>query len=171
MAKIINTRFKTWSAHWRNTNLINAKLAINAFNFLVLGTEFAENFFKQSFDKERFLKSGQRKWQKRSDNGKLTHPILNETGELKNSIRKTRPSNNGTFLGASVRTNEKFGNRSGKKNPSYASVHNERWQDTGLWSNQHRKTRPIQRQFMGHNEYLYAQIAKRYLKKLREGIL
>jgi len=44
---------------------------------------------------------------------------------------------------------------------TYAAVHNAP-PSAGFWTNQHRKSRPVQRQFMGPNKRLDAEIARHY---------
>lgn len=166
MAREVTLR--EWNRRWGNIAYISFRLDFNAFNFVVMASKFASRFFKSSFRSQRFYKSGQSRWEKRKDN--LPHKILLETGELMNSIEYSgvRP----TFLqpSATVSTNERYGNRKGKKMAGYAAVHNEPASKTGFSVNQYSRKKPIQRQFMGHNKELYKQIAQKYNKVLKRGL-
>lgn len=161
---------KVFKKRWGNPALLASQLSFNALQFAIKATEYAINFFKKSFDYGGFYKSGS-KWAPRKDvdDG---HRLMVETGELKNSIRVTKKKNKTTSHQITVSTTETFGGRVGRKRrPTYAAVHNERWQDTGYWSNQYKKSRPIQRQFMGHNKELYRYINKNFVPILKRRVL
>lgn len=166
--KVKNIGIEAWANRWGNIAYISFRLDFNSLNFAIKGGKLAEQYFKRSFKHRTFYNANKERWAKRKQF--YPHPILEETGELKNSIKYNESTNIPFKKTVTVGTNEKYGNRSKKRNPSYAAVHNEAWQKTGYWSNQYHKSRPVQRQFMGHNSNLYKEINRRYADTLNQGL-
>ena len=78
---------KQLARQWAN---LPNKFEVNIFNFETLVGNAAKKVFQDSFYLRRFNSSGTFAWRARRDN--KPHPILEETGNLKNSIVWQRSS-------------------------------------------------------------------------------
>lgn len=155
-----NISFEEWGRRWGNPALIVSILSSNAQQFTISASKYAARCFKKSFQQGGFYKTG-KKWKKRTRN--YRHPILIETGELMNSIKYMKVKSKGVSkYEGKVQTNEKYGNRRGKKDIGYAAVHNEGVND--------RIVIP-RRQFMGHNDTMYREIGLLYNRMLVARLL
>ena len=150
------------------------------FDFTYQAGRFAKDRFKQSFGQGAFYGSG-RPWPARTSRWgqRRTHPVLRHTELLKSSIDglsysynksvKPAPGRKAAFRRRIVHTvtaapeSVTMRGHRGVRHAgptTYAAVHNA---PTGTyWSNQYRKSRAVQRQFMGPNPRLTAEIARHY---------
>lgn len=150
------------------------------FDFTYQAGRFAEDRFQQSFRQGGFYGTGQR-WKERTSRWgrRRSHPVLQHTGLLKSSIDGTLHSDNKSTrpapgrkaafrrritytVEAAPKSVAMKGHRGVRRTGSttYAAVHNA--PDGTYWSNQYHKSRSVQRQFMGHNSRLTAEIARYY---------
>ena len=160
-------------------------LAKNAEDFVTRAGAYAEDCFKSSFDTGGFYGSAT-KWAPRTSRWgkKFTHPIMDDTGELKNSIKGKFIDRSYSAFGKrdfakryrySINTNEisvpikgKRGKRKGKFQ-NYAAVHNTD-PDLGLYTvNQYSSLRPVQRQFIGHSDKLLDFINSVFVPEIFNG--
>jgi hypothetical protein len=152
-------------------------------DFTFTAGRVSKDRFQQSFTQGGFYGSGQR-WPERTSRWgrRFHHPVMNHTGLLKAAIdgdsfsdkvsRKPAPGRKAAFrrhttytLVAAPESVAMRGVRGVRKDgapTTYAAVHNAPPTEFGHWSNQHRKSRPVQRQFMGLNKKLDAEIARYY---------
>ena len=78
------------------------KFEVNIFNFETIMGDAAKHIFKQSFYLRRFNSASSFAWQPRRD--KKRHPLLEETGNLKNSIVWKHFKGTGNKRGVSIYT-------------------------------------------------------------------
>ncbi|MBO6255713.1 MAG: hypothetical protein J6O49_19050 [Bacteroidaceae bacterium] len=130
-------------AQWRP---LRHKFQLNVWNFQVEVAKAAVEVFQMSFELHRFNTNNSMPWRERRKNYK--HPILKETGTLKNSIRykKLTKSSMRVFTAPS-----QFGTAARHKGFCYAAVHND---PSGSHTYGHTGVRSIQRQFMGYSSIL-----------------
>lgn len=149
-------------------------------DFTHLAGRFSRDRFQQSFRQGGFYGSGQ-PWAPRASRWgrRLTHPVLRHTGLLEQSIEgskvsdtktaKPAPGRQAAFRRSATYTitaapeSEAWPGRRGVRSSgatTYAAVHNA--PSGTYWSNQHKKSRSVQRQFMGPNRRLDAEIARYY---------
>jgi hypothetical protein len=150
------------------------------FGFRDIAGRFSKDRFEESFRQGAFYGSG-RPWPARTSRWgvRRTHPVLRHTGLLAGSIDgtpysynrsvKPAPGRKAAFrrrityvLTAAPESVAMKGHRGVRHTgpTTYAAVHNA---PTGTyWSNQYRKSRSVQRQFMGPNPRLTAEIARYY---------
>lgn len=125
------------------------KFDLNVWNFQVEAGKAAVSIFQKSFEQRRFYTKDAKygAWKQRKD--RKPHPILEETGTLKRSIK--RESLPGKNKGVRIFTDPKaFGSASRHQGYCYAGIHND-----GL------KSKNIdQRRFMGHSTYLNDELKK-----------
>ena len=148
--------------------------------FVYLAGRFSKDRFEESFRQGAFYGSG-RPWPARASRWgrRRTHPVLRHTGLLAGSIdgdsrnykldRKPAPGRKAAFRRKEVYTvtaapeSVALRGHRGVRHAgptTYAVVHNA---PTGTyWSNQYRRSRAVQRQFMGPNPKLTAEIARHY---------
>lgn len=127
------------------------KLAVNIWNFEVRAGKEAVSVFKQSFTLLRFNSSGEFPWRERSD--RKSHPILNETGSLKESISwKHLGGGDSGGKGVRIYTDPgKFKNTKRHRGFCYAAIHNAK---DGTYTYGNTGVRSIQRQYIGHSTVL-----------------
>lgn len=128
------------------------KFEVNVFNFETLIGNAAKKVFKDSFYLRRFNSKSTFSWRARRDH--KPHPILEETGNLKNSIVWQRVSGTGGRRGVSVYTDPfafKHSKRQYGRNFCYAAVHNA---PNGTYTYGNTGVRSIQRQFIGYSSVL-----------------
>ncbi len=150
--------------------------------FTFTAGSYSKDRFQQSFNQGGFYGSGAR-WAERTSRWgrRFTHPVMNHTGLLRSVIDGTtttdrvthkpapgrkaafRRHHTHTIIAApeSVAMRGVRGVRRDGKPTTYAAVHNAP-PSFGFWTNQYRKSRPVQRQFMGLNKKLDAEIARNY---------
>lgn len=136
-------------------NLPN-KFEVNIFNFETLVGNAAKKVFQDSFYLRRFNSSGTFAWRARRDN--KPHPILEETGNLRNSIVWQR-SSTGLKRGVDIYTSPfafKHSKRQYGRNFCYAAVHND---PSGTHTYGKSGALSIQRQFMGYSTVLRDKIS------------
>ncbi len=150
-------------AQWKHAS---HKFQLNVWNFEVSLGKAAVEIFKQSFDMQRFNTKGSRPWRKRRKS--YTHPILNETGTLKNSIEWKYLNDTGASKGGvRIYTNpSKFGTAARHAGFCYAAVHNN---PSGSHTYGNTGVRSVQRQFMGHTSELDKKI-KELTPKIFAGL-
>lgn len=149
-------------------------------DFTATAGRFSKDRFQRSFDEGGFYGTGQ-KWPARTSRWgrRFTHPVMKHSGLLQSSIdgdsstdnatHKPAPGRKAAFRRKSTYTivanpeSVKWPGRRGvrKSGPTtYAAVHNA---PAGTyWSNQHRKSKAVRRQFMGLNRKLDTEIARYY---------
>lgn len=100
------------------------RFQLNLWNFEIEAGRAAVEVFKGSFDLRRLNTSKSSAWEKRKRN--YRHPILEETGTLKNSIEwKFLGQGAGPKQGVRIYTNpSKFGTAKRHAGFCYAAVHN-----------------------------------------------
>jgi hypothetical protein len=141
-------------------------ITVNVHNFTVLASKAALEIFDKSFDEKRFYSADGKKWHKRVSKKKQSHPLLQETGTLRNSI-VARTSSHATVAPnlltdhAKVFTDPtKFTSQKRHKGFCYAAVHN---------NFKSLVVKPMcgpkyERKFMGHSTYLLGELQE--LEKL-----
>ena len=153
-----------------------SRFEFNICNFATVAGDHTKQFFRNSFDAGGFYGSGT-KWKPRESKWgkKFTHPVLIDTGTLKNSIKSESKEvsingrrDNGTRIRrqgakyyiwtAEISTPVK-GKRGKKKGSGrYAAVHNSDPRLTGFTVNQYSSRKPVQRQFIGFSPRLDAEL-------------
>lgn len=164
----------------------HSRLAFNSEEFATKAGEYALSRFRTSFDIGGFYGSGT-KWRPRESKWgkKFTHPIMNDQGELKRSIKGEKSSRGhyNTFgargfsrrYSYNISTNEHSRPIKGKRgkrrtrSQSYAAVHNTDPR-FGLYTvNQYSSRRPVQRQFIGHSDKLLDTINRLFVPEIFKG--
>ena len=128
------------------------KFEVNVVNFETIMGDAAKQVFKQSFYLRRFNSTSSFAWQSRKD--KKPHPLLEETGNLKNSIVWKHFKGTGRQRGVSIYTDPlafKHSKRQYGRNFCYAAVHND---PSGTHTYGRTGVRSIQRQFIGYSTVL-----------------
>lgn len=145
------------AAQWA---LLKHVFDVNAWNFEVEAGKAALEVFRFSFNKRGFNSRGEGKWPPRKH--PKPHPVLNETGTLKNSItskvdgRWSRAG--GRNMSVHVYTDpKKFGTAARHKGFCYAAVHNS---PDGAGFRTGRASNIAQRQFIGHSTVLDDKLQK-----------
>lgn len=106
------------------------KFEVNIFNFETIAGNVAKKVFKDSFYLRRFNTTGASAWparyRKYGAKSYAIHPLLNETGSLKDSIIWRRDTGNG-LRSVVVYTNPAAfkGEKRNKHGKCYAAIHNE----------------------------------------------
>jgi hypothetical protein len=158
----------------------------NTFDFVTVAGEYSKRFFRTSFIYGGFYGSGT-KWKPRESKWgkKFTHPVLVDSGTLRNSIKGegnssniTGRRDNGAKLfrrGAKyhIWTTEVSIPERGKRGRNnkygrYAAVHNSDPAKTGFTVNQYSSKKPVQRQFIGFSRKLDDDI-KRFIPMIFKG--
>lgn len=124
------------------------KFEVNVCNFETVVGDKAEYIFKRSFYLGHFNSSGEYAWKERQR--KRPYPILNETGQLKNSISWKRIPQSDTSRGVVIFTDpDKFRNLHHRNQGAcYADVHNA---ESGSYTYGNTGVPSVQRQFIGHS--------------------
>lgn len=128
------------------------KLDVNVWNFEVKAGKAAAAIFKESFNLRRFNSSGEFGWRERKKS--KPHPILDETGSLKGSIKWKHLGTKGSRNAAGVRVyTDPNGFKHTKRHRGfcYAAVHNAK---DGTYTYGKTGVRSIQRQYIGHSTVL-----------------
>lgn len=144
------------------------KFEVNVYNFEILMGNAAKKIFRDSFYLRRFNSTSTFAWQERSAKSKKTHPLMQETGNLKNSIVWQRNDGKKGMRGVSVYTDPlafRHSERQYGRNFCYAAVHNDpsgshTYGNTGVSS--------IQRQFIGYSTYITDKL-KSYSVRIFDG--
>jgi hypothetical protein len=124
------------------------RFEVNLWNFEVKAGKAAASIFKQSFFLHRFNDSGEFGWRRRKD--RKTHPILVETGSLRDSIKWKHTGQKAA--GVRVYTDPNgFTNTKRHRGFCYAAVHNA---PDGTYTYGKTGARSIQRQYIGHTSVL-----------------
>ena len=145
-------------AQWQH---IPHKFSLNLWNFEVEAGKAVQSVFQKSFDIKKFNSSGSTGWAPRSSKNRKAHPLMVETGSLKNSITWKRTKDEDGSRAVLVYTDPNgFMNTKRHQGFCYAAVHNgpQRFR-TG------RVRHMPRRQFMG-----YSSEAKDELIKLKKVI-
>lgn len=131
---------------------------LNLWNFEVEAGKAGVQVFRGSFDMRRMNTPGSMPWKKRSTTWRRSHPILEETGTLKNSIEWKKTGGAGIGKGVRIFTNPaKFATAKRHKGFCYAAVHND---PSGSHTYGNTGTPSIQRQFMGDSDYFNTKLKK-----------
>lgn len=126
---------------------------VNVWNFKVKAGKEAVAVFKGSFDLKRLNSHGSKPWRPRRDRKK--HPLLRETGSLKNSI-KWKLHDDGDSSGVRIYTDPNgFGNTKRHRGFCYAAVHNAK---SGTYYYGATGVPSIQRQYIGHSTVLKSKL-------------
>ncbi len=144
---------KQFVAQWRN---LPHKFQVNLWNFEVKAGKAAKEAFQDSFDMKRLNSSGSSLWPARSKYTKGGHPLLVDTGSLKNSIKWKHAGDRSNPSGVVVYTDPNgFNGTSSHQGFCYAAVHNgpQRFR-TGVMRNMPR------RQFMGYSTVVKDELLK-----------
>ena len=150
--------------NWRR---LPNKFDVNVLNFETLIGNAAVDVFKQSFNLKRFNSSGAMGWPAR--NQKRSHPLLYETGSLKDSIKvkKKTPkhtvviyTDDSEFINSNRSWTDphKYGAKPNKNRDyafCYAAIHNMGGSASGATG---LAARIKQRQFMGDSTVLFRRI-------------
>lgn len=141
---------KQLANQWRT---LPNKFDVNVWNFEVKAGKAAVSVFKESFHLLRFNSSGEFGWRQRKD--KKTHPILNETGSLRESIKWKHVGSKGSG-GTRIYTDPN-GFKYTKRHTGfcYAAVHNAK---DGTYTYGNTGARSVQRQFIGHSSVLKSKL-------------
>ena len=147
------------AAQW---GLLKHVFNVNAWNFEVEASKAAVSTFRGSFDMHRLNSQGSTPWPPRKKQPKPYHPMLKETGTLKNSITAKVDGRwslrGGRHLQAHAYTDHrKFGSAARHKGFCYAAVHNS---PDGSGFRTGRATGIAQRQFIGHSTVLDNELQK-----------
>lgn len=150
-------------------------------DFTYIAGSYSKDRFQQSFSQGGFYGTGET-WPERTSRWgrRFTHPVMNHSGLLKSVIdgsqssenvdHKPAPGRESAYRKTSTYTieanpvSEAWTGRRGVRTvgpTTYAAVHNAP-SSFGFYTNQHRKSRPVRRQFMGPNKKLDAEIARYY---------
>lgn len=124
------------------------KFEVNVFNFETLMGNAAKKIFKDSFYLRRFNSASTFSWRARRDH--KPHPILEETGNLKESI-VWQHFQSGSKRGVTIYTDPmafKHSKRQYGRNFCYAAIHNA---PSGTYTYGNTGVRSIQRQFIGYS--------------------
>ncbi len=147
------------AAQW---GLLKHVFNVNAWNFEVEASKAAVSTFRGSFDMRRLNTQGSTPWPPRKKQPKPYHPMLKETGTLKNSITAKVDGRwslrGGRHLQAHAYTDHrKFGSAARHKGFCYAAVHNS---PDGSGFRTGRSAGIAQRQFIGHSTVLDNELQK-----------
>lgn len=164
-----------------NSKRIVSRFEVNIFDFTTIAGNYSKRFFQTSFMVGGFYGSGksweprQSRWGKRK-----THPILIETGTLKNSIKfeSKQISHTGwtdsrkrIFSRGSrydIWTTEKSKRKGKNRYGHYAAIHNTDPRYSNFKVNGHSNKKPVQRQFIGISPVLDKDI-ERFLHIIFRG--
>ena len=135
------------AARWRH---LPHMFQVNLQNFKTKAGKVAVSVFKKSFDLKRMNTSGSLPWPARKDRKK--HPLLKETGTLKNSI-KWKSIDSGTRIFTDP---DSFGTAKRHAGFCYAAIHNAK---SGTYSYGNRGP-SVQRQFIGDSSVLDDELKK-----------
>lgn len=148
------------AAQWRP---LPHRFQLNLWNFEVEAGQAAVEVFKESFDLHRLNTNNSAPWRPRRD--RKTHPILKETGTLKNSIRYKRTKQAGNDVVRTFTDPRTFGTAARHPGFCYAAVHND---PSGSHTYGNTGVKSIRRQFIGHSTVLNVKL-KRLSIKIFEG--
>lgn len=161
-------------------------LSDNASQFATLAGEYAKECFVKSFDNKRFY--GGQQWPERKSQWGLRkqHELMIETGKLRDGIKgefsKYEYGKINERVSRDLRRRYHYdiyttetcvpskGNHGKIMDPkrkgySYAAVHN----DDGYMKNGHSNEPAERRQFIGHSDQLYQEIAQKFIPELFKG--
>lgn len=134
-------------AQWRN---LPHKFQVNVWSFEIQAGRAAVSIFQESFDLKRLNSAGSMPWRPRRD--KKTHPLLNETSSLKNSIKWKHISEKSNPSGVRIYTDPNgFKHTKRHRGFCYAAVHNAK---SGTYTYGRTGVASVQRQYIGHASVL-----------------
>lgn len=149
-------------ARWKH---LPHRFQVNLWNFEVKAGKEAVGIFKESFDLGRFNSSKSVPWKPRRD--RKTHPILNETSSLKNSIKWKHLSAKSAPTGVRIYTDPNGFRRTKRhKGFCYAAVHNAK---SGTYTYGNTGVRSIRRQYIGHSDVLKSKLKELTTQVLFDG--
>lgn len=131
------------------------KFEVNVWNFEVRAGKAAVSVFRESFNLQRFNSSNQFGWRERKD--RKPHPILDETGSLKESIKWKHLGAKGSNAGGTRIYTDPNGFKHTKRHRGfcYAAIHNAK---DGTYMYGKTGVRSIQRQYIGHSTVLKSKL-------------
>lgn len=184
MRKITLQQFcDQWTPAVKGVNMeMTSRLQFNVLEFTTAASKVSREFFQKSFSYGGFYGSGS-KWASRSSGWgrKFTHPILFDSGRLRDNISGKRSSertghifnkrgktgNKYLKVEDTISTNEssfpekgKRGRRRKGSSLRYAAIHNSDPQKTNYTVNQYSSNKPVRRQFIGRSIALDAEVAR-----------
>ena len=176
--KITLDQFCTQWVKGANFMPMASRFDINVCNFTTTAGQHTKQFFQNSFSSGGFYGSGA-KWKPRESKWgmKFTHPVMIDTGTLRNSIQGESKEisidgrrDNGTrirrqgakyYIWTTEISTPIKGKRGRKKGVGrYAAIHNSDPRLTNYTVNQYSSKKPVQRQFIGFSERLRGEIAQ-----------
>lgn len=164
-------------SHWQRGETkmgMGNRLHYNIGNFITEAGDYSRRFFQFSFASGGFYASGQ-SWKPRTSpwGKKFTHPVLIDTGKLKESIKGERifdgkKGSHDTYRIKTTALSEAVARKRGEstKDSSYAAVHNTDARISPFSVNQYCKRTPVQRQFIGLSDKLDNYINTHYVPRI-----
>lgn len=172
-------------SHWYIEGKMDkaSRLDYNLVNFVTEAGEYSRRFFQFSFASGGFYGRGQ-SWKPRTSRwGKRQpHPVLIDSGKLKESIKGENIFNNkgdvkhaaddkfksnyGYLIKTTAKSEPESGKRGRNTSSSYAAFHNTDPRISPFTINQHTKRKPVQRQFIGISEKLNNHINTHYVPRI-----
>lgn len=137
--KIMRITTKQMVTQWEH---LAHQFEVNVWNFEVNVGKAGVEVFKKSFDLQRFNTSGSSPWEARRT--QKPHPILVETGTLKNSIKWKKGDKRSVVIYTDPKDFVKRGF-------CYAATHND---PSGTHTYGYSRVPSVQRQFIGHSTVL-----------------
>ena len=148
MPKITLQQMRT---HWVGAT---HRFSLNLWNFEVKAGLAAKKVFQESFDKQKLNASNAQLWAKRKRRGD-GHPILQETGTLRRSIRYKQIKNKKQRVVRIFTDPMAFMGSKRHRGFCFAAVHNA--PDGAGFRTKHMSNMP-QRQFIGHSDVLQKEL-------------
>ena len=140
----------------RQWQILPSRFEVNIWNFEVKAGKAAVSIFRESFNLQRFNSSSELGWIIRKNN--KPHPILDETGSLRESIKWRHSGSKGELSSRGVRVyTDPNGFRHTKRHKGFcfAAVHNAK---SGTYTYGNTGVRNVQRQYIGHSTVLESKL-------------
>lgn len=174
MTKITLDQFIEQWCPLGSASLKSSQFEFDVEEFTTRAGQYALYKFKRSFALGSFCGNGPAWKARESAWGKrFTHKVLRDSRSLENSITGVRYSNRGSKSKVYyISTNEYNQASSGKRGQAkdgsigYAAVHNTDESSTPYTVNQHSSRKPVQRQFIGHNDGVLNHINTKLVNKI-----
>lgn len=170
--------------HWvqgSSPRVIVSRFEMNVTDFTTVAGEYSKSFFIRSFNSGGFYGTGA-KWAPRDSRWgrKFIHPLMIDTGKLSSSFEGSgKESHIGSRKNSRAKTFKRGANysistkeitkaekgkrgKSNNKYQNYAAIHNTDSRFHNYTVNQYSTRKPVQRQFMGLNPRLDADVTKFY---------
>lgn len=168
---------------------MDSRFEKNVFDFTTKAGEYTKSRFRSSFETGGFYGSGS-SWAPRESRWgrKFTHPVMIDTGTLKDSIKGEQVAFDKSFLtgrshfGGRINKRRSIydiwtteistpvkGKRGKSRGKGYAAIHNTDPKDSSFTVNQYSSRKPVQRQFIGINPKIQDFINSHYVPMIFEG--